>query len=172
MMKAMPNRPHLPERLKRAVFMEAGRRCAIPTCRRIPVDLAHIEPRKPDGSNDTFENLIALCGNCHDMYDRPHLIDRTAMRGYKQNLGVLTSRYSDMERRLLELFSKNPTGTVQFQDDMAFPFYYLLEDGYLALVNFEQMAMAGPWRQGIWHYALTDHGRELLDRWLAGQPVG
>jgi HNH endonuclease len=73
MMKAMPNRPHLPERLKRAVFMEAGRRCAIPTCQRIPVDLAHIEPRKPDGSNDTFENPIALCGNCHDMYDRLHL---------------------------------------------------------------------------------------------------
>ena len=168
----MSNRPALPEPLRRAVLMEAGHRCAIPTCQKIPVDIAHIAPREPAGSNDIFDNLIALCGNCHDMYDRLHLIDRTAMRGYKRNLGVLKSRYSDLERRLLELFSGDPTAVAQFQQDMAFPFYYLMQDGYLVLVNFQRMAMAGPWVQGIWHYGLTDSGRDFLARWLAGDPVG
>jgi hypothetical protein len=164
-------RPPLPEPLRRAVLMEAGHRCAIPTCQRIPVDVAHIVPRKADGSNDRFENLIALCGNCHDMYDRLHLIDRKAMRGYKLNLGVLRSRYSDMERRLLDRLSTDPNAIIRFDQDMAFPFYYLLEDGYLALVNFEQMANIGGWVQGFWHYALTEDGREFLDRWLEGNPI-
>jgi hypothetical protein len=118
-----------------------------------------------------FENLIALCGNCHDMYDHLKTIDRKAMRGYKHNLGVLQTRYSDLERRLLEMFSDDRTETAVFQQDMAFPFHYLMQDGYLRLVHFERHAMSGPWVQGLWAYGLTDAGRSFLHRWVAGNEV-
>jgi hypothetical protein len=113
------------------VLVEAGHRCAIPTCRQVPVEIAHIESRKADGSNDTFDNLIALCPTCHTRYDKGE-IDRLSMRHYKTNLGILNSRYGEMERRLLDLFAAKP-GASAFDAtrDMDFDFMYLLQDGML-----------------------------------------
>lgn len=101
-------RPALPRPLERQVKVEAGHRCAIPTCRQYPVEIAHIEPRKADGSNDKFENLIALCPTCHTRYDLGREIDRPAMHQYKANLSVLNSRYGDLERRVLLFFAEHP----------------------------------------------------------------
>lgn len=77
--------------------VEAGHRCAIPTCRQHPVEIAHIEPRKADGSNDVFENLIALCPTCHTRYDNSE-IDRLAMRQYKLNLGIVMNLDRNLTR--------------------------------------------------------------------------
>lgn len=64
--------------------MEAGHRCAIPVC-RIPVtEIAHIRPWAKVKRHE-FENLIALCPNCHTLFDRGH-IDRLSMLQYKANL--------------------------------------------------------------------------------------
>ena len=60
---------------------------------------------------------------------------------------------------------------MSFQQDMTFPFFYLLQDGLLAQVGFERTAMAGSWVAGIWSYALTDAGREFLGRWITGLQV-
>src|SRR5487761_1639893 len=57
-------RPAIPADLKRRVLMEAGHRCAIPTCRTVPVELAHIEPYS-EVRGHAFENLITLCPTCH-----------------------------------------------------------------------------------------------------------
>lgn len=94
--------------LRRDVLVEAGHRCAIPTCRAIPVEIAHIEPWSKVKEH-TFENLIALCPTCHTRFDSPTGgIDRKAMRQYKANLGILTSRYGEIERRFLEEFIGRP----------------------------------------------------------------
>jgi len=45
----------------RAVLVEAGHRCAIPTCRQHPVDVDHIDDWATVKEH-RFENLIALCG--------------------------------------------------------------------------------------------------------------
>src|SRR4051794_10951755 len=92
--------------LQRAVKVEAGHRCAIPTCRQTPVELAHIEPWATVREH-TFENLIALCPTCHTRYDRGE-IDRLAMQHYKANLGLVNGRFGELERRLLDLFVANP----------------------------------------------------------------
>src|SRR4051794_638315 len=101
----MADRPALPMAIQRSVKVEAGHRCAIPTCRQHPVELAHIVPRNPDGSNDVFDNLIALCPTCHTRYDRGE-IDRLAMKQYKANLTIVNSRYGDLEKRILEAFAE------------------------------------------------------------------
>ena len=63
------NRQTIPRQLEREVLMEAGHRCAIPTCRQTPVEIAHIVPWEQIQEH-TFDNLIALCPTCHTRYDK------------------------------------------------------------------------------------------------------
>jgi hypothetical protein len=94
-----------PTDIKRAVLVEAGHRCAIPTCRATTTEIAHIVPWAETQDN-AFENLIALCPNCHTRYDQKKEIDRQAMRMYKHNLGIINNRYGEFERRLFEILAK------------------------------------------------------------------
>lgn len=86
-------RPSIPRPLQRRVLVEAGHRCAIPTCHTWPVEIAHIVPWA-EIREHAFDNLIALCPTCHVRYDRGE-IDRLSMLQYKANLTVLNSRYSE-----------------------------------------------------------------------------
>ena len=99
------DRPDIRAKLKRAVLVEAGHRCAIPTCRQTPVEIAHIVPWA-QVKEHTFDNLIALCPTCHVRYDNRREIDRQAMLQYKQNLEVLNGRYTDVERQLLRVYAR------------------------------------------------------------------
>lgn len=81
------NRPSVPRPLARALLLEAGHRCAIPTCRATTTEMAHIEPWRKVKRHD-FRNMIALCPTCHTRFDQGQ-IDRTAMRQYKDRLRKL-----------------------------------------------------------------------------------
>src|ERR1700761_5508529 len=124
-------RPAIPADLKRRIYMEAGHRCAIPTCRATPIEIAHIVPWS-DVQEHKFENLIALCPNCHTRYDK-HEIDQPSMRGYKANLGIISGRYGEVERRILDMLADNP-GTVRFDlpGGWGLLVMYLIKDGLLA----------------------------------------
>lgn len=78
------NRPAVPRELERSLLVEASHRCAIPACRSWPVELAHIVPWVKVREH-RFENMIALCPNCHTRFDQGQ-IDRRAMFQYKANL--------------------------------------------------------------------------------------
>jgi len=67
----------IPAELRRRVLVEAGHRCAIPTCRHIDVDVHHIVPYEQCKKHE-YENLIALCPNCHRRADRGE-IDRKSL---------------------------------------------------------------------------------------------
>ena len=91
MMVMGAKRPKVPSELRRRVLIEAGHRCAIPTCRSTPVEIAHIVPWATVRKHE-FKNLIALCPTCHTRFDDPHgPIDRKAMKQYKANLNHLLS---------------------------------------------------------------------------------
>jgi HNH endonuclease len=127
-------RPKIPAQLDRDVKMEAGYRCAIPTCRQHPVEIAHIVPWSNVRVHE-YSNLIALCGVCHARYDRGE-IPRKAMRQYKANLGIVNARYGEYERRLLDYFATRHRinrDTFQLAED---------HSGPAALV--EQMAAQAP----------------------------
>src|SRR6059058_1324297 len=102
----MKDRPALPSALERQVRLEAGHRCAIPTCQQTPVEIAHIVPWT-QVMKHTFDNLIALCPTCHTRYDSGG-IDRKAMKQYKANLSILSGRYGDLEQRILRHFADKP----------------------------------------------------------------
>lgn len=82
----LPGRPAISADLRRQVLLEAGHRCAIHTCRHVDVDVHHIVPwaQLPE---HRFENLIALCPNCHRRAEKGD-IDRKSLRLYKARLAA------------------------------------------------------------------------------------
>ncbi len=156
----MAKRPPIPAELERAVLVECGHRCAIPTCRQVPVELAHITPWSKC-KDHTFDNLIALCPTCHTRYDRGE-IDRKSMHIYKLNLLLVNSRYGDLEQRVIRKFVKDRT-TDEFWwfADMDILLVYLLDDGLLQEVG--QTRAVGGLVQNL--YKLTSKGREYVGRW-------
>ncbi len=80
----MADRIAIPAELRRRVLVEAGHRCAIHTCQHPEVDLHHIIPWG-QCKEHSYDNLIALCPNCHRRADAGE-IDRKALRMYKAQL--------------------------------------------------------------------------------------
>lgn len=168
----MANRPALPMAISRQVKVEAGHRCAIPVCRAHPIEIAHIEPRSDDGSNDVFDNLIALCPNCHTRYDKGE-IDRPAMRQYKANLSVLNGRYGEMEQRILRAFADDPkAGIIMLPEGLGILLQYLIQDELLIQVpDPSGMRVVSQGIPAAEHFAITDKGREFIDRWLGAEDL-
>lgn len=113
-------REAIPAEIRRAVLCEAGHRCAIPACRYPATDVHHIVPWEVRKSHD-FENLIALCPNCHRRADAGE-IDRKSLRWYKSQLSVAISGGSEHLRkpkppvgRISEVQVGNPGYEFQFE---------------------------------------------------------
>lgn len=168
-------RPVIPAKLKRAVLVEAGHRCAIPTCRNTPVETAHIKPWA-DVQEHTFDNLIALCPTCHARFDGGQ-IDRLSMLQYKANLGLLNSRYGDIERRVLDYFAMHPdTAEVQLPGGMDVLMMYLVQDG---LIEYGETFRSRGTADGFFefdiavlqNYRLTEAGRAFIERWSAAKAL-
>ncbi|WP_370968586.1 HNH endonuclease [Amycolatopsis sp. cg9] len=175
------DRPAIPLALRRQVFIEAGYRCAVPTCRQHPVDIDHIvdwaEVRKHE-----FDNLIALCPTCHRRKgNKPGQIDRVALRHYKANLSVINNRYGDIEKRLIEAYAeRRSNGELLDEDGDPYDYFilgggseisvrYLLRDGYLRKVE-SHAPRVGPMPL-VDVYQFTESGREFVDNWAAAQPL-
>jgi hypothetical protein len=103
------DRTGIPAEIKRRVLVEAGHRCAIPTCRYIEVEIHHIVPWAKSQDN-SYGNLIALCANCHRRADRGE-IDRKSLHLYKKNLSFIHDRFSNLEVDLLFELARFPAGS-------------------------------------------------------------
>ncbi len=168
-------RSAIPAKLKREVLMEAGYRCAIPTCRSTPTELAHIKPWT-EVKKHAFDNLIALCPTCHARFDSGQ-IDRLAMLQYKANLGLLNSRYGDTERRLLDYFALHSnTNEVQLPGGMQVLLMFLIQDGFL---DYGETFRSRGTTDGFLEfdipvlqvYQLTKTGRDFVKRWSTAKTL-
>ncbi|MGW5259669.1 HNH endonuclease signature motif containing protein [Microbispora sp. NPDC004025] len=176
-------RPRIPADIERAVFMEAGHRCAIPTCKQTEgLQIEHIDDYAKVKKHE-FDNLILLCANCHARKQNgtgPRKLDRKALRQYKANLGLLNSRYGDVERRVLVYFAMHPEERhIELPPSSRVLVMFLLREGYL-----EEIPWYPPLRNGhYWGeslivetqtndvYALTDEGVAFVQRWVEAQPL-
>jgi hypothetical protein len=150
--------------LQRSVLVEAGHRCAIPTCRATTTEIAHIVPWARVKEHK-FENLIALWPTCHARVHKGE-IDGKALLQYKANLGLLNSRYGEFERRVLEYFAEHP-----FKDTLWVPagtellVWYLIKDGYLQEHEGDEVSAIRIGEiQTQTLYELTQAGREFVAR--------
>ena len=98
---------NIPIDIKRAVLLESGHACAIPTCQFPVTEFAHIEPFAQVKKHEVA-NIVALCPNHHDLFDKKKTIDRKAMKAYKLKLQLLNKRYTKYELRLLTVLSDKP----------------------------------------------------------------
>ena len=80
----------IPASVRQAVLLEAGYKCANPICRNVlAFELHHIIWVK-DGGAAAVENLLALCGHCHDLHTAGH-IPRDAINAWKSLLVSLNN---------------------------------------------------------------------------------
>lgn len=159
----------VPALLARQLKVEAGHRCAIPTCRQVPIELAHIEPWHKVREH-SFENMIALCPTCHTRFDGGD-IDRRSMRMYKANLTIINSRYGDLERRVIEAFAVHPNANaIDLPGSLEILLMYLMQDGLLealkpsSSVSISAGGLAQALASSI-RYRLTPKGRDFVTRW-------
>lgn len=103
-------RPPIPRAIRRAVLLEAGHRCSIHTCRYTSVEIHHIIPWEQCREHK-FENLIALCPNCHERAGRGE-IDRKSLILYKARLAILF----DADLGLSSV--KSPEKSCELSDDI------------------------------------------------------
>jgi hypothetical protein len=159
-------RPAIPRQLERDVLVEAGHRCAIPTCREPTVEIAHITAWKTVHEH-AFENLIALCPTCHARYDKGG-IDRRAMLQYKANLSVLNGRYGDLERRVLRYFAAHrDRDWIYLPRGFDLLLMYLFDDGFLIETDEVKYRFS---KEGTL-YLITQPGRTFVEKWLAAEKL-
>jgi hypothetical protein len=126
----MTERPSIPADIKRRVLVEAGHRCAIPTCRHIEVDVHHIVLWETCKEHK-YENLIALCPNCHRRVHKNE-IDRKSLRIYKANLRYTHDRFSQFEVDVLfELYNLPQGQGLQWPPYLMLLIKRLLDSGYI-----------------------------------------
>ena len=157
----MSDRPAIATEVKRRILMEAGYRCAIPTCRFPITENAHIVSWA-DSKNHSYENLIALCPNCHTLFDSGK-IDRRAMIAYKKKLMFLNDVYSRFELDVLDHLKTHKRALILGE----LLIKRLLEEGIV--VHEEDLMVQGFGDGedilGIFSVVLTDKGRRLLEDW-------
>jgi hypothetical protein len=149
---------------KRMALAEAGHRCAVPTCRHPTTETAHILPES-ESDDESFANLIALCEKCQKKE-----IDRQSIRGYKRNLAILNSRYSEFERRVFDQIAE--TDRRSFTVDAGFEILLMraVNDGLLRRV---ELAHVGAKRGEPTHYTyeVTDEGLDFINRYVCGEDI-
>lgn len=171
------DRDPIPAGVKRAVLVEAGHRCAIPTCRQTPTEFAHIVPWA-DTHDNSFENLIALCPNCLTRYDTKQ-IDRKAMLMYKHNLGILNYRYTELERRVFIELANGDRGFLMLGAGAEILLANAVLDGILAIEGDYDQIWGATTHTGqrietfkmlhkVW---LTEHGEEFVKRYVDGKDI-
>ena len=166
------DRDAIPREIRRAVFVGAGHRCAISTCRApSPLEIVHIVPWSKSHDN-SFDNLICLCANCHARYDKGQDgFDRKSMEMYKQNLQRLKGLYTDFERILFEKMIHENANRV-ILDDFYEPFlYYSVRDGLFVKGRSISRNTVRGVLQGPFEYCLTEKGISFLESMKLGKRI-
>ena len=159
-----PTIDHPGAKVKRMVLVEAGHRCAIPTCRHPTTEIAHIVPES-QSHDDSFENLIALCPKCQKKE-----IDAQTMRMYKRNREILNSRYSDFERRVFDQIAETDRRSFIVEAGFEIVLLHAVKDGLLNRVEPQPVAIQ---RGEPTHheYEVTDAGLNFVSRYTQGEDI-
>ncbi len=169
----MTTRKHIAKSIRQEVLMEAGYRCAVPTCRTIlAIDLHHIIKVSEKGGNDT-SNLLALCPTCHALYHRGE-IHKEAIRVWK---GMLVSLNQGFEKEANDklLFLALDERPHLFSSDGVLQFTSLIAAG-LAKCGSEHIEPFDRYggvdtSKSRWPVELTERGKLLVEAWRKGEPA-
>jgi hypothetical protein len=164
------DRNNIPADIKRKIFVEAGHRCAIPTCRALEVEIHHIIPWEKCHKHN-YENLIALCPTCHTRADRGE-IDRKSLKMYKNNLRMLYDKFTIFEIDLLyELDSLPLNQAAQFPPFMKLFIKRLIESAYVEYIQTPMGISIGGMKSNPDYVKITDFGRDFITQ-ISTEDIG
>ncbi len=156
-------RTAIPVAVRRDVLMEAGYRCAVPTCRTIlTIDIHHIIHVSKGGGNEV-SNLIALCPTCHALHHKG-VISGEAIRSWK---GILMAMNHAFDRESIEhlfFLRRVPDEQPLVSGDGVLKFSALIGAG---LASFDLKMQNGPLL--LYGVRLTPKGAALLSAWEEGE---
>ena len=167
----MAARKAIPQSIRQDVLIEAGYRCAVPTCRTIlAIDLHHIVEVAEGGGNEK-SNLLALCPTCHALFHRGE-ISREAIRVWK---GVLVSLNEGFDRDTKDklLFLSHKDRPHLYSAEGVLHFTNLIAAG-LAKCGSERLESHARGGHGAdisksrWPVELTERGKLLVEAWQKG----
>lgn len=155
-------RPSIPAETRRRVLVEAGHRCAIPTCRHIEIDVHHIVPWKICREHK-YDNLIALCPICHRRADRGD-IDRKSLRLYKANLRFIHDKFSQLELDVLfQAYKCDPKQPTLWPSFMRILLGRILDAGYVECYQRGRGTTVSGLNISPDHIYITPAGREFIE---------
>lgn len=124
---------YIAEDVKKRLYAESMGRCMNPTCQQNLfgengdiIEKAHIDPYCETADN-TFENLVLLCPNCHTNFDKNHAFTPEEVLGWKK------TRREEVERLFSKKFSDFEELEVEVvplleENKSIYENYYLQED--------------------------------------------
>jgi HNH endonuclease len=161
------SRLNIPADVRREVLIEAGYRCAVPTCRNvIPVHLHHIDEVSQGGGPEP-SNLIVLCPTCHSLYHSGQ-ISKEAIRVYKSMLVALNNAVGKVAIDDLLFLHKQPHPLLS--GDGVLRFASLIVAGLVRLeenVHVTPLGYRTPQYYGH-RVHLTEKGTLLVEAWERG----
>lgn len=158
----MDDRPAIPAELRRRVLVEAGHRCAIPTCRHIEVDVHHIIPWAQCQTHE-YHNLIALCPNCHRRAGRGE-IDRKSQRLYKANLRFTHDKFSQLEVDVLfEAYRASSNEHVPWPPMNNIMLKRLFDSGFISIEQVNSRVSMNGVQISANELRITPKGRHFVD---------
>jgi 5-methylcytosine-specific restriction endonuclease McrA len=157
----MNDRIPIPAELRRRVLVEAGHRCAIPTCRHIDVDVHHII-RWEICQKHEYENLISLCPNCHRRAHKTNEIDRKSLYHYKANLRFTHDKFSQLEVDVLFECARNVGKQLMWAPFNVLLLKRLIESGYIQYVNTPAGVIVGGMKSNPDFISITQKGLDYI----------
>jgi hypothetical protein len=110
-----------------------------------------------------YENLIALCPNCHRRADRGE-IDRKSLRLYKANLRFLHDKFSNFEIDLLfELYQAPGRDAIQFPAYLMLLVKRGIDAGYIQRHETPAGVLIGGMKSNPDYLTITQKGREFIE---------
>ena len=87
---------------------------------------------------------------------------------YKYNLSASNGRYGDLERRVIQLFARNPDrDDIWLLDGLEILLMYLLEDGMIEATGLVEVIKEKTLTRK--QYRPTDRGRDFISRWFPAE---
>lgn len=154
------SRPKVPAGIRRRVLVEAGHKCANPTCRSIEVQVCHIVPWSQCRKHQ-YSNLIALCANCHARADRGE-IDRKSLRLYKSNLRTTHDRFSQLEIDVLFEANASSPELIKWPPFMTLLIKRICDAGLVDFVQPNRDVFIGRMRADTDDLRITEKGRKYI----------
>lgn len=139
------------------LFVETDDSCAICGFRGISVLTEH--HIDSDRSNNTYDNLIVLCHNCHHSFHKSkgltndHIIER------KRHL--IQKTITTYGLSAMKIADRNNFGVIA----MPFLLYHLVDMRYMT--KEENQMGYGERQDATARFAITEEGRALLSKWFA-----